>query len=131
MATVLIIDDDESFCILLKMMLEERGYAAHFVLDSRGAVAQVAARSPDIVLLDTFMHPVGGPETLQALRAGPGGTEIPVIMMSGNADPNTRASVEQAGSDAFVYKSMDLTETVQEIVASVENQLRMAAARGR
>ena len=129
MATVLIIDDDESFCILLQMMLEERGYAVHFVLDSRQAVEQVATHSPDIVLLDTFMHPVDGQETLKALRAAPGGIEMPVIMMSGSADPNTRASVERAGPDAFVYKSMDLTETVQGLVASLENLLRVAAPR--
>lgn len=123
MATVLIIDDDESFCLLLQMMLEEAGYTVHFVLDSRQAVAQVKARSPDIVLLDIFMHPVGGAETLHALRAASGGKALPVIVVSGSADPDSQAMIARLGPEGFVYKSMDLMETVQAIVASMEKLL--------
>ena len=120
MTTILIIDDDETLCMLLQMMLESCGHTVHFVLDSRDAVARLQAHSPDIVLLDTFMHPIDGPDTLTALRAVPGGAEMPVIMMSGSDDPDTRARIERAGANAFVYKSMDLEKTVQEIVETMK-----------
>jgi CheY-like chemotaxis protein len=69
------------------------------------------------------MHPIDGPDTLTALRAVPGGAEMPVIMMSGSDDPDTRARIERAGANAFVYKSMDLEKTVQEIVETMKTLL--------
>jgi len=123
MATILIIDDDETFCMLLQIMLESRGHAVHCLLDSRDAVACLQTHSPDIVLLDTVMHPMDGPETLAALRAVPGGAQMPVIMMSGSDDPETRARVERATANAFVYKATNLEMTVQEIVATMKTLL--------
>lgn len=120
MATILIIDDDETCCMLLQIMLESGGHTVHVVLDSRDAVARLQAHSPDFVLLDTSMHPIDGPETLTALRAVPGGAEMPVIMMSGSDDSNTRARIERAGANAFVYKATDLEKTVQEIVGTMK-----------
>ena len=66
------------------------------------------------------MHPVDGPETLTALRAVPGGAQTPVIMMSGSNDPGTRARIERAGANAYVYKATDLEKTVQEIVETMK-----------
>jgi CheY-like chemotaxis protein len=123
MATILMIDDDETVCMLLQLMLESYGHTVHVVLDSRDAAARLQAHSPDIVLLDTFMHPIDGLETLTALRAVPGGAEIPVIMMSGSNDPDTMARIERAGANAFVYKATILTKTVQEIVDAMKTLL--------
>lgn len=120
MATILIIDDDETFCMLLQMMLESYGHTVHVVLDNRDAVARLEEYSPDIVLLDTIMHPIDGPETLTAMRAVPAGAEVPIIMMSGSNDPETLARIERAGANAFVYKAMDLEKTVQEIVGTMK-----------
>lgn len=123
MATILIIDDDETFCTLLQMMLESRGHAVDFVLDGRDAAARLQAHPPDIVLLDTLMHPIDGPETLATLRAVPGGAQMPVIMMSGSDDPDLRAMNERAGANAFVHKSTDLKKTVQEFVETMKTLL--------
>ena len=120
MATILIIDDDETCGTLLQIMLENDGHTVHVLLDSRDAIARLHAVSPDIVLLDTYMHPIDGPETLTALRAVPGGAEMPVIMMSGSDDSNTRTRIERAGANAFVYKAMDLEKTAQEIVGTMK-----------
>src|SRR5450759_5383 len=123
MATILIIDDDESFCMLLQMMLESHGHTVHFVLDSGEAVARLKEHSPAIVFLDTFMHPIDGPETLTALRAAPGEAKMPVVMMSGSDDPDTVDRIKRAGASAFVYKSADLEKTVQGIVATIKDLL--------
>jgi two-component system nitrate/nitrite response regulator NarL len=102
---ILLVDDHALFRSGLKFLLQQLDTG--LVLDEAGNCAQAleraAARSYDLVLLDLNMPGVSHLDALAALRdAVP---DAPVVVLSGEADPNVvRAAIER-GAMGFIPKS--------------------------
>jgi signal transduction histidine kinase/CheY-like chemotaxis protein len=83
---VLIVDDDPRFLRLLERMLETTpwrpGYRVRAAQDGRAALALLAERRPDLILLDLTMPELDGAGLLAAMRADPALRSIPVIVIS-------------------------------------------------
>jgi DNA-binding response OmpR family regulator len=79
--TVLVVDDDPSILVAVRMALQRQGYA---VLAAVGAAAVplAAERQADVILLDIQMPGMDGPEVSRRLRADPATVHIPIILMS-------------------------------------------------
>ena len=84
---ILIIDDEEDFCAILKETLEDQGgFEADFITDPRQAEAKVNKLSPDLVLIDNVMPGRNGADVVKALRDDPKTKQIPLIMVSGRGE---------------------------------------------
>jgi CheY-like chemotaxis protein len=68
MARMLIIDDDENFRELLRLMLEQAGYEVVDACNGREGLSRYRAAPTDVVIVDLFMPEQEGLETIQALR---------------------------------------------------------------
>ena len=87
---ILVVDDDPMHRRFLGGFL--RGRASSAVAgNGQEALAQVAARPPDLVLLDLGMPGVSGMEVCRPLKADPATRLIPVLVLTGE-DPATGAS---------------------------------------
>src|SRR5436305_11873891 len=83
--TVLVVDDDPSILMVVRVALQRQGYAVVTAVD--GAAARLAAeRQPDVILLDIHMPGMDGPEVSRRLRADPTTAHIPIILMSTHQD---------------------------------------------
>ena len=80
---VLVVDDEANFTRRLKMALEAAGFDAAAALDGEAALAQVAIRVPDLIVLDVMMPGMDGISCLRALRARLGPSDPPVILVTG------------------------------------------------
>ena len=82
--TVLIVDDEALFCVLVSGLLEIQGYRS--LVATNGAAALKLAQDPgqkiDAVLVDLTMRPMNGRQILRELRLRCPG--MPVVMMSGS-----------------------------------------------
>jgi CheY-like chemotaxis protein len=67
---------------------------------------------PDLILLDLGLPDMTGDEVTIALRADPATREIPIIVLSGQADPEARNRSIAHGASAYVSKPYDITEFV-------------------
>lgn len=94
MNKILLIDDDEAFCMVVKSMIKEIGFP-HVIIARSGldGIAAAKREKPNIILLDIVMPGIDGLEVLQLLKSKPRTKNIPVIMLTGVDDqlPKERA----------------------------------------
>ncbi len=105
---VLLVDDDERFCGILKRILERRGYAVCVQNDGDAALAFIdsAPTPPHLIICDIHMPRSDGTVLLRTLRGR--GISIPVMMLTSDENSVTEAEMVQLGADAYLRKQEDL-----------------------
>jgi response regulator RpfG family c-di-GMP phosphodiesterase len=99
---VLIVDDDPSFRELVRTTFETAHLAVDEAEGAASAAQRIAARHPDVLVLDVGMPGVDGVTFCQGLKADPHTRDIPVVLLTGDAE--AELSGWQAGADAFLRK---------------------------
>ena len=105
---VLVVDDDESVCDLVRAALELEGIEvseAHHVIEAERALA---AYLPDAIVLDIGLPGIDGLFYCERLRENPRTRTLPVIVISGSAEASGRAKA--AGATAYLRKPLDPLE---------------------
>ncbi|MFM6852533.1 MAG: response regulator transcription factor [Sphingopyxis sp.] len=105
--TILVVDDMEANRAVLCRRLEKYGYAVTSVDSGAAALAAVANRPPDIVLLDYMMPHMNGVDVLREWRANPATVNLPVIMVTARAEGSATIEALEAGADDYVAKPID------------------------
>jgi DNA-binding response OmpR family regulator len=110
MSTVLVVDDEERITTFLSRSLSAQGHTVLTAAHGTGALAALAARSVDLVLLDLMMPGMNGLQCLSAMRKqGP----LPsVIVLSGVTDVAARVQALDGGAVDFVAKPFHLSELI-------------------
>ena len=101
---VLVVDDEASIRDSLRMILEYEGYRVDEAASGAEALARVADRRPDAVLLDIKMPEMDGLEALSAFRER--GYEMPVLIISGHGDVSTAVDATRRGAFDFFEKPL-------------------------
>jgi DNA-binding response OmpR family regulator len=113
---LLIIDDEPRNIALLEDLLSESGYTRlKSLTDSREAVEVCGEFRPDLILLDLMMPHVDGFAVLEALRARPDDTFVPVIVLTADANEETKRRALRAGATDFLLKPFDQLEVLLRI----------------
>jgi response regulator RpfG family c-di-GMP phosphodiesterase len=102
---VLVVDDDESVCDLVRAALELEEIEvseAHHVFEADRAIA---ADLPDAIVLDIGLPGIDGLFYCERLRAHPRTRSLPIIVISGSAEASTHATT--AGATAYLRKPID------------------------
>jgi two-component system response regulator HydG len=105
---ILLVDDDPSHRQMLEAVLTAEGYEVSQAEDGQGAVAGVAERFYDLVLMDLRMARVGGLEALRQIKEiSPG---IPIIIMTAYASVATAVDALKSGAYDYLTKPLDIDE---------------------
>lgn len=119
--SVLVVDDDPTLGMLLAELVREFGHDAVVAANGAEAVAQVAARRPDLVLLDYEMPVMDGVTAARRIRGLPGCAELPLVMVSSRSDEAARSEAAAAGIRQYVSKPVSpatLGRLLDEVVAA-------------
>jgi len=104
---ILMVEDDKAVSKLLKTYLEREGYGV-VVAETVGEMRAAIERTPvDMVILDVILPDEDGWSALRWLRAH---HALPVIMLTGKAEPVDRVVGLELGADDYVAKPFDLRE---------------------
>ena len=103
---VLIVDDEPANIDLLKGLMPE-GVKVKAALSGIIAVKQLSKSLTDIVFLDLMMPQMDGFETLSKIRELPGGENLPVVIVSGNASDRDIAQGKALGAIGHLQKPVD------------------------
>ena len=117
MSTIVVVDDDPTFCGLLKMVLEFEGYQAVIVPRPGDVVPTVRQVKPVLVLMDVHSGQEDTLGVLRDLRADEVLRAVPVVMTSGI---DHAAECKAAGADVFILKPFrpsELISMVTDLVA--------------
>ncbi|MFG6467203.1 HD domain-containing phosphohydrolase [Roseateles sp. BYS87W] len=93
--------------------------------DAHAGLAWAQAQRPDLIVLDYMMPGLDGVQLLQALRQTPGCEDLPVLMITADADKDTRYRALDAGATDFLTKPVDRVE----FSARARNLLALSRAR--
>jgi CheY-like chemotaxis protein/HPt (histidine-containing phosphotransfer) domain-containing protein len=102
---ILVAEDNEINRMLVSALLARSGHRIELVGDGRAAVATVARRAWDLVLMDVQMPEMDGVAATRAIRAlPPPANAVPIIALTANARPEHRAEYLAAGMNDYLAK---------------------------
>ena len=109
---ILVVDDEEHVRKLLQRTLEEAGYDVIAAANGQEALDKISSLDVSLVLLDIMMPGLDGFEVLERI---PPDLNIPVIMLSGIRDENTKIDSLGLGADDYIEKPFSTEELLTRI----------------
>jgi DNA-binding response OmpR family regulator len=119
---ILIVEDDRDIAELIRHYLVKAGHTADVLSSGAEALPRLAARRPDLLVLDLMLPGLHGLEICQAVRRDPGLAELPIIVVTARAEESDRVSGLELGADDYLTKPF----SPKELVARVGALLRRA-----
>lgn len=114
---IYLLEDDDSIRKLVVYALESQGYEAEGFDQPSAFWTAVAARVPDLVLLDVMLPEEDGLSVLRKLRGSVATKRVPVIMVTAQNAEIDRVRGLDAGADDFVSKPFGMMELVARVRA--------------
>lgn len=111
---ILVVDDDERVRKLVVMYLEKEGYIVDESSDGKLGLEKLMTGSYDCALLDINLPNMLGTKILREARNT---KKTPIIMVSANADEQTKISAFEMGADDYVIKPFSPRELVLRVKA--------------
>jgi two-component system response regulator MprA len=118
---ILVVDDEQAVREALDRALRLEGYEVDLAGDGSEALALIAKRPPDAVVLDLMMPQINGLEVCRRLRAG--GDRTPVLILTARDGVSDRVTGLDAGADDYVVKPFALEELLARLRALVRRSL--------
>lgn len=119
---VLLVDDEIEFVKTLAERLQLRGFEVLVAVDGEGAINQMEADLPDLVVLDVMMPGLGGLEVLKQIKQQH--QRIPIILLTGHSSTSDGIKGMRLGAFDYLMKPIDIDELIkkmQEAVTSGRN----------
>lgn len=118
--TIFIVDDDEAVRGALRMLVMSFGWSASAYESGQAFFHALRRVTPDCILLDLDMPGMNGAEVQESLRAQ--GIEIPVIIITGQKNPQLLARARAAGALGMLSKPFQ----DEELKRLIEHAIRLA-----
>ena len=117
--TVLAVDDSASIRKLVELTLRREGYDVVTADSGLTALAALARRRPDLLLLDVMLVALDGFQLCQVIREHPRYSDLPIIILSGRETEADREAGLRAGVSAYLTKPF----RPEQLLATVREQL--------
>ncbi|MEO5628777.1 MAG: response regulator [Thermomonas sp.] len=117
---VLVIDDSPTIVALLKRMLLQNDFEVLEAFDAESGIEIARRESPGLVFLDIVLPGMNGFNALRTLRRDPITKDVPIIMISGNAQATEQFYVQRIGADDFMKKPFSRAEVFDRIEALLD-----------
>lgn len=118
---ILVVDDDENTCEMVRIQLEAAGYDSYCAYNGQQALEVAKEHRPSLMILDLVMPEMDGLEVFREIRRL---ANVPVIMVTGKSDEFDRVLGLEMGADDYVTKPF----SPRELMARVKSVLRRASA---
>ena len=109
---VLVVDDDPDILDAICDILEAEGYRVSRARHGVEALEQVDGERPDVILLDLMMPVMDGVAFAQALRLRPAVSDVPIVVISADGNPQRAASV---GATGYLAKPFDIEALLSQV----------------
>ena len=124
MTTILVVEDDDDICALVRAKLEQQGHDVIVERDGEAGLAAAREIRPDLVLLDWMMPRLTGIEVCIELRADPVLADIPIMVLTAKAQEADMERGFAAGADDYIVKPFSPRELATRVAAMLERVAR-------
>ena len=118
---ILVVDDDNNICELLRLYLEKEGYEVTIAHNGADAVKLFQEISPNLMLLDIMLPVLDGWQVCREVRKF---SDKPIIMLTAKGETFDKVLGFELGADDYVVKPFD----AKEVMARVKAVLRRSGA---
>ena len=115
-AKILVADDVSLMRSLLVRALVKSGYVVLEARHGKQALEIAGREKPDLIILDSMMPVMSGPECLKKLKSTDGLKDIPVIMCTAKSEKGNVLEAAQAGACDYIVKPFRI-ETILERIS--------------
>jgi len=112
---ILVVEDDPSIVLGLRMNLEAEGYVVDVAEDGEAGLARARTRQADLIILDVMLPRLNGFEVLRQLRAA--GMRVPTIVLSARDAELDIVMGLEFGAEDYVTKPFGIAELLARIKA--------------
>src|SRR6266513_124475 len=123
---ILVVEDDQDIAELVARYLSKAGFATDRVSSGRDALDAIAAKAPDLLVLDLMLPHLDGLEICRRVRANEHTANIPIIMLTARAEESERIVGLELGADDYLAKPFSPSELVARVRALLRRAQRGA-----
>ncbi len=120
-SSILVVDDKPDNLRLMSEVLQREGYSVRVAPGGELALKSVAARPPDLILLDIKMPDLDGLEVCRRLKADPASRDVPVIFLSALREHEDKLRGFEVGAVDYITKPF----IAEEVLARVRTHLAL------
>ena len=119
---ILIVDDEETLCEVLKLNLENEGYDVDIAFSAEQALT-LDLKSYSLILLDIMMGEISGIKMAKMMKADVTTAGVPIIFCTARDTEDDMVMGLNIGADDYIVKPY----TVRNVIARVKSVLRRTA----
>lgn len=113
---LLIVDDEEDICAILKYNLEKAGYVVDTDVSAENALTRDLSQY-SLVLLDVMMGEISGLEMASRIRSDAGTCSLPIIFITAKDTADDAVAGFDAGADDYISKPFSVKEVISRVAA--------------
>lgn len=122
-AIILYIEDNIANQKLVQRVLERHGYEVHIGNDGLEGIALAREKHPHLILMDINLPNMDGKEITTRLRGIPHFEKTPIVALTANTSPNSRAQALAAGCNGFLTKPIDISTFPQQVESFLKGRV--------
>jgi len=111
--TILVVDDDLELGIMLKILLEHKGFFVIILNRADQVTETLNNNNVHVIILDMLIGGIKGYEVCAQLKNNPATAHYPVMIMT--AMPDAEAICRQAGANEFIAKPFEMDHIISKI----------------
>ena len=123
MDKILIVDDDQNICELLRLYIEKEGFATVIANDGKQALELFESENPVLIMLDIMLPGLDGWQVCREIRKK---SQVPIIMLTAKGEVFDKVLGLELGADDYVVKPFE----AKEVVARIKAVLRRSGQQG-
>lgn len=112
---ILIVDDDEPICKVLKRVFTIQKYETEVALSGFEAGFKLLKYKPDILILDLIMPGMDGFDVCKLIKSNPQTSHIKILAFTGFDTAENKEKAFEAGVDSFLHKTAPFDLLIKEI----------------
>ncbi|GAB5046999.1 response regulator [Thermodesulfovibrio sp. TK110] len=122
---ILVVDDDKTTRKMISLILKNKGYEVVTAENGLEALQKLGLEKINLILTDMNMPYMDGIELTRQVRANPDFSNIPVVMITTEADEDEKKRAFEAGVDDYLVKPTNaeqITESMKRIIKKIFNK---------
>jgi diguanylate cyclase (GGDEF)-like protein len=127
-ARVLVVEDQAALARTYTAILGSHGLATEIAVAPDAILEAIQRHTPDLVLMDLYLHEANGIELVRMVRQLPGCANLPVLFLSGETRLEVRFEAIERGGDDFLVKPVSPTQLIGAVLSRVRRYRALVRA---
>ena len=117
--TILVVEDNENNMMLVRDVLEMKGYSVLAATTGMEGVRLALEAKPDLILMDIQLPDIDGITAFKQIRASEASKQVPILAVSASAMQEEQIKIAASGFEAYITKPLNMksfVETVEKFI---------------